>query len=178
MRLDPYQLPARYSLPDGMAGLPELGAAEVYLDRETAVMERRLGEAPRRISVPISAYRGIAARVEAIGVTGSIQVTLELLHFDKSLSVVLMQADDMDDVVADWQAWSRQFGLPLLMIEPDGTVRKISGAANRAQIGQPGPRRRSSVLRGRRPRFLMRRRPGLRAEPPVWSGEREIIART
>lgn len=153
------------------------GSTDVYLDRMTAVVERRQGDDPRSISVPIAAYRGIAARVEPAATPGEIHVTLELLHSDPNLSLVLMQAFDMEDVVADWQAWARQFSLPLLLIEQDGSIQEIAGAANRAQIGRPGPRRRSSVLRGRRPRFLIRRRIGHSNPMPVFAAERELIAR-
>lgn len=180
MRLDPHKLPTQFTLPSAIAAGSggETGGRDVYLDRKTAVVERRYGGSPLSISVPIPSYRGIAARVEPTVVPGEIRVTLELLHHDPELSLVLMQATDMQDVVADWQAWSRQFGLPLLLIEQDGQIREIAGAANRAQIGQPGPRRRSSVLRGRRPRFLIRRKAGHGLPMPVLTGAREIIART
>lgn len=179
MRLDPNQLPTRFSrvVPVTTCGTTALDSADVYLDRLTAVVERWAGDEQLSTSVPIAAYRGIAARVEPALNPGEINVTLELLHRDPTLSLVLMQANDMDDVVADWQAWSRQFGLPLLLIEQDGKIREIAGAANRAQIGQPGPRRRSSVLRGRRPRFLIRRRVGHGNPMPVCQGEHEMIAR-
>ncbi|AXS39469.1 hypothetical protein D1F64_04655 [Breoghania sp. L-A4] len=159
-----------------------MDAADVYLDRKTAIIARRT-DAPgasvtQSVSVPFSSFRGVAARVEPAAVPGEIRVTLELLHSDPRLSLALMQADCMDDVVADWQAWSRQFGVPLLLIEQDGRIREIAGAANRAQIGRPGPRRRSSVLRERRPRFLIRRRTGHTNPMPLHAGEREIIART
>jgi len=46
-------------------------------------------------------------------------------------------------------------------------------------VGAPSPRRRRRApIKWRRPRFLMRRKPGRpAAEPLVYRGEREIIAR-
>lgn len=180
MRLDPRSLPVRFTLPGSGLGAASAPACEteVQLDETTAVVTRRQCGTARRLAVPICQYRGVAARVQPSADTGGVSVTLELLHEDSTLSLVLMEAHDMDDVVADWQAWARRLRLGLLMIEPDGSVRDIAGPPHRAQVGTPGPRRRCSVLRGRRPRFLIRRKTGMAGLPVCHAGEREIIART
>ena len=104
-RLDPQKLPSRFTLPVATTG--GAARADVFLDRKTAVVARRTNAPGARISqsvsVPFSSYRGVAARVEPAATPGEFRVTLELLHSDPRLSLALMQADCMDDVVADWQ---------------------------------------------------------------------------
>ena len=128
-------------------------------------------EGPDGIAVPLrpGAFRGIAARAME-DAHGTVTVTLELLHEREALCVPLLVANDLDDVAADWRDWAKAFGLPMLMVEADGSVSELDGpGAPRAGAER---RRRAS----RRPRFLARRRTGglgvaLRIEG------REIIAR-
>ena len=175
-RLDPLALPSTFTV-----GLAEseggLAGADIHLDRNTVIVTRRHNGRRNQIFLKLRDFRGVAARVRPAAVAGAIEVTLELMHAEPSLSLVLMEASDLDDVVADWQAWARRLALPLLMIEPDGTLSEVAGSPNRISVGRPGPRRRSSVLRGRRPRFLVRRKAGIAGMMPVHVGEREIIAR-
>jgi hypothetical protein len=71
-------------------------------------------------------------------------------------------------------------GLPLLVAESDGTLREPFERMGQVRVGMPSPRRRRrAAIKWRRPRFLMRRKPGRPlAQQPVFRGEREIIARS
>ena len=98
-----------------------------------------------------AAFRGIAARAME-DASGTVTVTLELMHDDEALSVPLLVAYDLDHVAADWREWARLYDLPMLMIEADGTVSRLDSA--------PAPTERRARPVARRPRFLVRRRPG------------------
>ncbi|HUG61691.1 MAG TPA: DUF6101 family protein, partial [Methylomirabilota bacterium] len=77
----------------------------------------------------------------------------------------------------DWRRWCDILCLPMLMVEADGRIMRL-GHTESVPIGVPQPRRRNGLLTRRRPRFLVRRKPGSAAEMLVLSGWREIIART
>ena len=105
--------------------------------------------------LPMRAFEGVAARaMEAAD--GSVTVTLELMHADAALSVPVLVADDLHDVAADWRAWAKRTGLPMLMVEGDGTVEVLDATPSAATDVSHGRRRRPS----RRPRFLVRRQTG------------------
>ena len=106
--------------------------------------------------LPFAAFRGVAARAME-DADGTVTVTLELLHADEALSVPVLVARDLDDVAADWRAWAKRTGLPMLMVEGDGTVGTLD-AAPRPATDAPHERRRRAT---RRPRFLVRRSVGL-----------------
>ena len=102
-----------------------------------------------------SAFEGVAARaMEAAD--GSVTVTLELMHAEGGFSVPVLVADDLHDVAADWRAWAGRTGLPMLMVEGDGTV-DVLDAAPRPLADAPHERRRRPT---HRPRFLARRQTG------------------
>jgi hypothetical protein len=126
--------------------------------------------------VPFSTYRGVAVRMEETRVAGRVRVYLELLHSDRSLTVPLSVADDPDGVAADWQEWGRVLGLPLLVIAADGTVSAPLSTLGSLSVFPPKLRRRPAHFRARRPRFLVRRKPG-RSVGLVHMTGREIIAR-
>jgi hypothetical protein len=82
-------------------------------------------------------------------------------------------------VAALWKAWGRVLGLPLLVVEPDGSYHEPFPRLGGVQISSPRMRRRRrSVIRRRRPSIFLRRRAGrIGTEPIMHAGEREIIAR-
>jgi hypothetical protein len=102
-----------------------------------------------------------------------------LEHRDRGLSVPLFVAPEGDDAVAQWKAWARVLGVPMLVIEKDGSLREPFRRLGRLAVGPPGARRRRrAAIRWRRPSILLRRRPGRpTARPIVHRGEHEIIAR-
>jgi len=176
-RLDPFALPLRFVAPDDTAdGRMRL----VELHRERVVLRRDLRGIRMAFSMPLSAFLGVAIRIEppASATTGGFAVVLE--HRDPQLSLTLFRAVDGTDIVAEWQCWGRALGLPLLVVEADGRLREPFARIGRVRVGPVIPRRRRrSVLARRRPTLaLRRRRAGIwPAARIVHRGEREIIAR-
>jgi hypothetical protein len=109
------------------------------------------------IKVRVSDFLGVALRG-----TDEAQM-LVLAHRDPSLTIPLCVSSDREEIASAWQMWSEIFALPQLAEE----------------TREPAPRRRRhNVIKARRPKFLVRRRPGdLLNAPSVHQGEREIIAR-
>jgi hypothetical protein len=103
-----------------------------------------------------------------------------LEHGDPALSLPLFAATGSDDVLAEWQSWGRVLGLPLLVVEGDGSLREPFARLGAVRIGPPASRRRRrTAIARRRPVRLLRRRPfAISATPTVHLGEREIIARS
>lgn len=168
-RLDPFALPVSYAVP--LAGRPPGAATAATIDRAMAVISRPAG----RMSLPIRAFRGVAVRISA-GPDGDLTALLELNHSDASLSLTLLVADDPAELAADWKAWSRCLGLPMLLIEPDGKTTRPVETMGRVEIQAPKPRRMHSYFASRRPRFLARRKAGWQRDAERLPGA-EIIAR-
>jgi hypothetical protein len=170
MRLDPFRLPQMTTF----SARDDLGEVTVTIDRRGAVMRRVLERSglPVSILLPARTFEGIAARAIEDG-EGNVTVTLELHHHDPMLCVPLLVAHDLDDVAADWRAWSDAYRLPMLLIEADGIARSLEASLSSAK---PAPRRKRSSSQPRRPRFLARRKQGDLGLRLVVSGE-EIIAR-
>lgn len=169
LRIDPNGLPARYDVP-----APGNGPASVYLDRRSVVVRRRLAGLPLTLTLPVSAYEGVAVRVEPEGPLGLV-ATVELLHQDPDLNVPLAVTRDMELAAGDWKAWSKTLKLPLILVEPDGALTRLPLAPDLA-FDRPAPRRRTGLLAHRRPRFLLRRKCGAPGRLTVLEGWREIIA--
>jgi hypothetical protein len=173
MRLDPFRLPQVVSY----ATSDNFGDVTFTIDQRGAIVRRilQMSGLPATVVLPANAFRGIAARAME-DPDGNVTVTLELLHGDPMLSVPLLVADNLEDVAADWRAWADAFRLPMLLIEADGVARTLEeslGAAIKAL--PPQDRRKRRVTPQRRPRFLMRRKPGNLGLRLVVNGD-EIIA--
>jgi hypothetical protein len=67
---------------------------------------------------------------------------------------------DDDVVVAVWRRFAAESGLPMLVIQEDGVVTAMGDQLGRVKLGATRLRRRSGLLGGRRPRFLVRRKTG------------------
>ena len=165
LRLDPFALPVRYAARDGGA---DGQIRQVELDRDRVVLRRAVRGIRMNVGVPVTEFRGVSIRMLAAEGEEPAATAVMLEHRDAGLSVPLFIATDGDDLLAEWKSWGRVLGLR----EPFDRMGGVS-------VGAPAPRRRRrSALKGRRPRFLMRRKVGRRAgEPLVHRGEREIIAR-
>ncbi len=181
-RLDPFALPVRFEAADEAAD----GRRRIVdLHRERVVLRRTLNGMRMALNLPVADFRGVAIRLErdagdsagADGATTAIAVVLE--HGDPALSLPLFSSAETDDIVAEWQAWGRVLGLPLLVAEADGNLREPFARMGRLRIEAPSyRRRRRTAIARRRPARLLRRRPGAWPAPPVvHRGEREIIAR-
>ncbi len=168
-RLDPFALPVSFAVP--MAGRSPGGAISATIDRDQAIVARPGG----RSVVPMRAFRGVAVRIAA-DEAGEVVASLELNHPDCEMSLTLTVAEDPAELAADWKAWSRCLGLPMLLIEPNGRVSCPVETLGQVEVAAPKPRRMHSYFADRRPRFLARRKTGWRKEAERFVGE-EIIAR-
>ncbi|PYE90573.1 DUF6101 family protein [Phyllobacterium leguminum] len=173
LRLDPFHFPqvVTYATRD------EEGDITFTINERGAVIRRILPESgiPMSIALPARAFQGVTARAVE-DEFGEITVTLELMHTDPQLSVPLLVAHDLDDVAADWRAWSAAFNLPMMLVEEDGVARPLDESTGPVGVSTPQPRRQGQEPRRRRPRFLARRKTGTLGVRLVISGA-EIIAR-
>ena len=176
MRLDPFALPLRFAAQDGGA---DGKMRQVELDRDRVMVRRAVRGIRMNVGVPVADFRGVSMRLLPPEGDEPAATAVTLEHRDGGLSVPLFMASDGDDVVAMWKSWSRVLGLPMLVVEGDGSLREPFARMGGVALGNPQPRRRRrAAIKWRRPRFLMRRKVGRpTAVPHVFSGEREIIAR-
>ena len=176
LRLDPFSLPVRFAASDAAA---DERVRQVELHRERVVVRRAVRGMRMALNVPVSVFLGVALRIMPAEGERPASAAVVLQHRDPDLSLELFTASDSDDVMAEWRAWSRALGLPLLVADSDGSLREPFARLGSLQVEAPRPRRRRcSTLCKRRPSILMRRRPGRIADDtPVHRGEREIIAR-
>ncbi len=175
-RLDPFGLPLHVELTD-RAGDERMRLAE--LRRERVLLRRVSRGITTALKLPVAAYLGVAIRMEPPADTAAGAVALVLEHADPGLSLTLYRAADGTDIVAEWRAWGRTLGVPLLVAEADGRLREPFDRIGAVRVGPPiSRRRRRSALRRRCPALPLRRRTGtLSATPLVHRGGREIIAR-
>ena len=76
-----------------------------------------------------------------------------------------------EDVIAEWRRLAAASGLPLLYVAPDGSLRQVHSQIGRLRLGEKRDGRRLAVLSGRRPRFLVRRKPSrLPVRPRIVAG--------
>jgi hypothetical protein len=114
----------------------------VELHRERVVLRRALCGIKMAVNLPVAAYRGVLIRMEptTANAPGAIAVVLE--HPDPALSLTLCRAADGSDMVAEWQCWGRALGIPLLVEEPDGSLREPFEHIGGVRVGIPISRRR------------------------------------
>ena len=176
LRLDPFALPARYAARDGGA---DGQVRQIELDRERVVLKRAVRGISMKVRLPVNEFRGVTMRTLPPEGAEPAAVAVVLEHRDNGLSVPLFVAPEGDEAMAQWKAWGRVLGLPLLVVEGDGSLREPFRRIGRVGVGVLSVRRkRRAAIRWRRPSILMRRKPGRpRLEPQVHRGEREIIAR-
>lgn len=175
-RLDPFALPVRFEATDKAA---DERKRSVELTRERVVLHRAVRGIKMAVALPVTAYLGVALRMEPPADDHPGAITIVLEHRDSALSLELHRAADGSDIVAEWQTWGRVLGVPLLVADPDGGLREPFERIGAVQTATPYPRRRRrSALRARRPSIVLRRRPGVTPDQPVvHRGEREIITR-
>jgi Family of unknown function (DUF6101) len=175
-RLDPFSLPVRFEAVDEAAD----GRRRIVdLHRERVVLRRSVHGIRMALSLPVAAFRGVAIRLLGDANRAPTAIAVVLEHGDPALSLPLFFSADGDNIVAEWQSWGRALGLPLLVAEPDGSLREPFARLGALRIETPiGRRRRRGAVARRRPSRLLCRRPGgMPPVPLVYRGEREIIAR-
>jgi hypothetical protein len=176
LRLDPFALPVRYATQDDGA---DGQVRQIEINRERVELRRAVRGIPMKVRVPVEAFRGVSMRLLPTEGNEPASVAVMLEHQDGGLRLPLFVAPEGDDGLVAWKSWSRVLGLPLLVVETDGTLREAFKRIGRVGVEGPKPRRRQrAAVKWRRPKFLMRRKAArLPAAPIVHRGEREIIAR-
>jgi hypothetical protein len=176
LRLDPFALPLSFAASDAAA---DGRVRHVELYRERVVMRRSLAGMRMALNMPVSAFAGVAIRLlpGEDGAEPAVAVVLE--HKDPGLALPLFVSSEADDALAEWRSWGRVLGLPLLVADDEGGWREPFPRMGGVRIERVRPRRRrSSMLKRRRPSMPLRRLVGKITEAaPVYRGEREIIAR-
>ena len=147
---------------DGRRRRVEFSPARILIERSVAGVAMRLNLAP-------SAYRGVALGV--VVEDGLPAYEVALVHADPELSARLALADRESDALAALGLWADWFALPKLIEGIDGVLIEMETPR------RPRPaRRRVDLARRRRPRFLVRRKPGAPARmATIREGEREIV---
>jgi hypothetical protein len=146
----------------------EDGQRRVALSSETICIERRVVGIAMHVNVPTFSYRGVVLRAYRPAEAPTDHFEIRLSHEDASLEVILKRTDDDRDVIALWRAYAGRLSLPLLVEDREGRLLPVERLASSA-----ADRRHGSAVRGRRPRFLVRRQPGIRDETVL----RHIAAR-
>lgn len=83
------------------------------------------------------------------------------------------------EVVAVWRRIAAASGLTLMVMDAEGVLTTAQAQIGRLRLGTVHMRRGHGLLTGRRPRFLVRRKPArLGPRPRVHRGERVIIGGT
>jgi hypothetical protein len=151
----------------------------IELHRERVMLRRSVRGMQIKISLPITAFLGIAMRLIPPDGADPAATVVMLEHRDPALSVPLFGAPDANDVLAEWHMWARIFGLPLLVADGDGQLREPFRRLGAVRVCDPCKRvSRRGSLRRRRPSILMRRKPGHPGSAVAVYREREIIARS
>jgi len=175
-RLDPFALPVRFEAADEAAD----GRRRIVdLHRERVVLRRSVRGMRMALNVPVAAFRGVAIRLRGEPGVPPSSIAVVLEHADPAMSLPLFASPSADDIVAEWQAWGRVLGLPLLVAETDGGLREPFPRLGALRVEAPSfrRRRRTAIARRRPPRLVRRQAGKLPEQPVVHRGEREIIAR-
>ena len=169
LRLDPFQLPHKVRTTGENN--------KVYsIDRNGAVLKKQLNcGLPISVALPNKAFQGVAAKAIELE-DGIIKVSLELSHHDKDCCLPLLISDNLDDIAADWHAWSRMLKLPMLIIDQNGNSEALQKQLGEIMVEAPIERRKRFSFLKHRPNFLRRRKVGVVSVVERITAE-EIIAR-
>ncbi len=183
---NPSSFPA--ATPRSAAGLRDAradgGERDVTLTRSRVTIRRRYAGVGMKIAVPTQAYRGVVLSLEDAP-RGRAHFRVTLRHDDPDLSVILTEAFDETQILADWRAWA-DFLTQSPLVERDGGAlepaeREDEPAGADAACCPAMARRRGTPATWRsRGRFQPRRRMGLTrggalGDIGLHKGEREIV---
>jgi hypothetical protein len=146
---------------------------EITLARSRVEIVRSIDGVRRNISLAASAYRGVVLRLRDGNERFAYE--LELAHRDPDLCVTLLEAEDDDEIQAEWRLWARYFGLPTLVELEEGRAEPDAPRLGELAIADRAPRRRGRAMARRRPRFLARRKTGRGSPGLSHAGLREIF---
>jgi len=167
IRLDPFHLPHNVRNDSSLS---------YSIDSDGAEMQQNSASgSPVSIKLPAHTFKGIAARAVETE-NGGMLVSLELHHENAKLCLPVLVSDNMDDIAADWHAWSRVFSLPMLILDENNSASPVRKLLGEIMVEKPIDRRKRFRTIKHRPNFLRRRKVGV-----VGTVERitaaEIIAR-
>ena len=155
MRLDPYHLPHNVSM-----ATSKTRKFSYKIERNGATMKRDLScGLPVAMALPQKAFKGVAARTLS-DENGKTIFTLELHHHDADLCLPLLVSDNLDDIAADWHAWSRMMNLPMLLIDENDMATPVRNQLGNIMVETPIQRRKRITTVKRRGWFLRRRQIG------------------
>lgn len=170
--------------PRSAAGLrdprAEGGQRDVTLTRHRVTIRRRYAGVGMKIAVPTQAYRGVVLSLES-NARGRAHFRVTLRHDDPDLSVILTEAFDETQILADWRAWAEFLTQSPLVERDGGALERVDAAGACDEAFPVMPRRRGTPATWRsRGRFQMRRRMGCSLEDTparigLHKGEREIV---
>jgi hypothetical protein len=171
----PARIVYRGAVRAGTVTKPNAGQQVAIIGADSVMIRRETGAGvPLYVTVPLSAYSGVLLSVH--DAPEGRTVALRLHHRNDDLDVPLFEADDTDDVIADWQAWSRTLSRPLLIQNADGEICEPLERLGGVVVKRPLARRANRFFADRRPRFLCERKTGGTLPKTVYR-EDEIIAR-
>jgi hypothetical protein len=174
-RLDPFCLPLRFATD---ASSPAAPVRILELHSDHVVLMRARAGVKMTIALPLHSYLGVALHLQPRTAVECACAAIVLEDPDPQLSVTLHHARDAHEMSFQWRCWARALGLPLLIVESDGSVREPFPRIGAIEVGRVAARRRGrSPLKSRRGIQRLRRRTGSLASAAVHRGEREIIAR-
>jgi hypothetical protein len=105
----------------------------IEIHRKRVVMRRSLAGMRMAISLPVSCFLGVALRIIPPDSASEGAVAIVLEHRDAALAIPLFAAPDGKEAVAEWRAWGRVLGLPLLVADAD-----VAAAAARSNDASRG----------------------------------------
>lgn len=159
------------SRPDARA---DRGRRDIAISDTHVTINRQVGGVDMHLALAVSAYRGVALCLQA-GVGDALVYQVRLVHPDPELTVVLDEALDDRNIIADWRLWARVLNLPALVERELGCYEVAEATPDSIEADAALPRRHRPLKT--RPSFLGRRKVGRPGAPVVHTGEREIIAR-
>lgn len=155
------------------SGLPP---AELRADQRAVILHRKSrGGIPLRIAVPLEHYCGVSADIRYTQNEG-LSCEIVLAHANAEFEVTLFSAKDDENILAEWNAWSRRLNMPLMIRTEHGDV-MARPKFGPLEISAVSPRRARNLFLIRRPRFLRARKAATLADARLIHQEREIIAR-
>ncbi len=159
------------SRPDARA---DRGRRDIAISDTHVTINRKVGGVDMHLALAVSAYQGVALCLQA-GQGDTLVYQVRLVHPDPELTVVLDEALDDRNIIADWRLWARVLNLPALVERELGRHEVAEATPDSCDADMVLPRRPRPLKT--RPSFLSRRKMGLPGTPVIYTGEREIIAR-
>ncbi|MGH2342290.1 DUF6101 family protein [Segnochrobactraceae bacterium EtOH-i3] len=153
----------------------EAPCARIEADGRLLVIGSDAEGVVRRLS--LRAFRGVAMACVR-DAEGGFVFRLELAHPDPSRSVLIAEVADAGEAAEVWERWAAASGLPLLVVDGDGSMRAPVSRLGTLYVLAPYARRWGRPTRNRRPGRAALRAVGTLTGAAVHAGEREIIART